>query len=340
MVLKNILIIFSCFLITPSFADTNSSDSHESSYLDYLHNTLSDDVYKFSNYVDNLLTAETGSDNNQSIHANDSLDLFFQTNKFEKETRKSYLLINTSYTKQTKYPNDFAYDIRAHLPLSKSTHKYNLFIEDLRPNDTAANTKSTSPTAVGVNYFSSDAYGIKSKYSLGISSIHPFVRARYSTDFEIGKWVLEPVQTFRYSLHYELEEETDIYFDRKISSDRLFRLLFYRYTGDTKVGMDYSFHIQYFHTLDSQTAFSISQSASGNTKYKDIPYGTDPSLNHEEYSGINNYATSMSWRQNIWKKWFFYEVRPGLNMHREHDYEINYSIVLSLDIYLGKTYIR
>ncbi|MFT5661053.1 MAG: hypothetical protein ACI9TV_001699 [Sulfurimonas sp.] len=346
MSIKHITLSLSLLSTFTLYADINVQDEH--SYLDNLHSSISDDVHTLSHSIDKLFSGSVDDQNTTLVNRSPydttkSVDSFFQTNKFLNETEKTFLRVNFNSLFQTKHSSDFKYKIRARIPLSRTKKNYNLFIEDIQENGSNQVLKDesinqSSSTAIGVNYFAAKTYGIKSKYSIGTSGFNPFVRARYNLNYSLQDWFIEPVQTFKYSSNRKFEEETNVYFDKVIKDAELLRLTLYRHTQENVKGMDYAFSAQYFLPLKSQTAISISQVFVGNTKYLDIPYGSPTTQSYNTYGGINDYITTVNYRENIWKKWFFYELSPGVNFHRQHDYKVNYSMRFSIDIYFGQTY--
>ncbi|NOR55116.1 MAG: hypothetical protein GQ531_02805 [Sulfurovum sp.] len=226
--------------------------------------------------------------------------------------------------------------------MSKTKKEFKVFIGGLNPDNknelSATEREDEKKTELGVNYFAPETYGVESKYSLGVRSLDPFVRARYYKIFTPKNWRIEPSQILKYSLDDKFEEETNVYFDRYFSDLSLFRITMHRKTQDTFDGMAYAFSAQYYWSPANNIGIRFAQSFIGNTKYRDL---TEPYTNIEEldtFGGIYEYATSVSFRQNIWRKWFFYEVRPGVNFHRENDYKPSYSVRIFIDIHFGKTY--
>lgn len=320
----------------------------EDSYVDDIHNSMSDQVFSLSKSIDKILSGND-KDFNPDTDAYDiqtqeeSIDSFFKTSKYINETEKTFLRINFNSLIQTKDSNNFRYKVRARLPLSRTKKSYYLFIDDLtneNPNSEITNNSlhNSSHTTVGVNYFAPQTYGVESKYSIGVSGFDPFIRARYNLAYDVSSWEVEPVQTFKYSADDKFEEETSIYFDKKIADTDLLRFVLYRHSQEKKSGMDYAFSTHYYMPLENHIAISLSQSFAGNTKYEDITRFTNSNYTLKNFGGIYNYATTVNFRQNVWKKWFFYEIAPGVNFHREYDYKANYSVLFSIDMYFGKTY--
>jgi len=152
--------------------------------------------------------------------------------------------------------------------------------------------------------------------------------------FEMDNWYIDPSQTFRYSAKENFEEETNIYFDRHFEDLSLFRLFLHRKTGEQIEGMDYSATLQYYWSPMENIGLRLSQSFLGNTKYQHISDdGISPPY-LEEYGGVNEYVSSFSLRQNIWKSWFFYDVQPGVSFHKKYDYEANYMFRVFFDVHL------
>jgi hypothetical protein len=50
----------------------------------------------------------------------------------------------------------------------------------------------------------------------------------------------------------------------------------------------------------------------------------------------DNYLTQVTFRQNIYRKWLFYEVSPGVNFSKENDFDPNYRFFVKLDFFLEK----
>ena len=320
------LLISSTFL----YAESNVSTEQEIQIFDDTHGVISEYVYDISNSVDNLLSGEFFKEKNEArknvnYKDEDSLDAFFQTDKFKSETSQTYLRMRIESNNQSKTSDKNKIKLRAHLPLSKTKHVLKLFLKSKKDNNTTKNDSNTK---------NAKTIEFNSKYSIGASSFKPYLKARYFIAYDLGNnWSFEPAQTFRYSYNDKFEETTDFYLDKKLSKVQLLRFQVSRHTKQHHSGMDYNFATQMFWKLPKKSAFSVSQNFWGNTKYK-------YDLNKPTYGGISDYATSFNFRQNVWKKWFFYEISPGVNFHRMYNYKPNYNARFFLDIYFGRTYIR
>jgi hypothetical protein len=260
-----------------------------------------------------------------------SIDAFFKSDKYIDETETSYLRIRLGSVFQSKEPTELNYKIRAQIPLSRTKKNFQLFIDDVEENyfETAIPVDTTKKsTEVGVNYTAPMYEDIKSKYSVGISSLVTYVKARYSKDFKLEKWLIQPTQQFKYSLESDWSEETNIYFDRTLRENSIFRTTLHRKTQAHVDGFNYAVAFSHYLTLSKRKGFSISQQFWGNSKYVCDEHP-------EQYNGISDYSTIASWRQNIFRKWITYEVQPGVSFHRQYDYDPNYMLKFYVDFYFG-----
>ena len=347
--IKNILLLTLTFSL--SHAELNTTVSSETGYIDETHKNISNTFLEWSDILDTKLST-WGTDNNESNVTTKaerkqavrppnkrvkSVDSFFQNKKYLDEAEESYMTLRLDSEFNSLESDDFKAKLGAQVALSKSKRRFKFFVDNATSDnvENILEDDASSTPELGFNYFAPGKYGIESKYSLGMRGINPFARARYYMTFETDNWYIEPSQIFRYSSNNKFEEETSIYFDRHFEDLSLFRLFMHRKTGEEKKGMDYDFTFQYYWSPIENIGMRLSQSFIGNTKY---PYVVDPNIEPPQtktFGGIYDYTSSFSFRQNIWRKWFFYEVRPGVSFHKDHDYEANYTFRLLLDFHFG-----
>ena len=350
--IKNIL--FLTLLLSFSHGELNITTPLETGYIDETHKTVSNKIIEWSDDLDTMLSDWVGDDNSstttkaerkQSIRPPKkrvkSVDSFFQNKKYLDESEETFVTLRLDSEFSSRESDDFRVKFGGQIALNKSKKRFKFFIDNATSDNVGniidQDDKSSSPE-LGFNYFAPEKYGIESKYSLGLRGIDPFVRARYYMTFEIDSWYIDPSQSFKYSVGDKFEEETNIYFDRHFDDLSLFRFIMFRKTEEKKKGMDYAFTFQYYWSPIENIGLRVSQSFIGNTKY---PYVADPNIEPPQiktYGGIYDYVSSFSLRQNIWRKWFFYEVRPGVSFHKDHDYEPNYTLRVFVDFHFGKAY--
>lgn len=356
-------IILLALLSSVSHADTDKcvvernstveSELDEFSYIDDTHDSLSNTVLEWSETIDKTMGEWLGHKDGNCSDCNAesadiaetslksqvrSADAFFQNRKYLNETDDVFIRVRTGGFFQSKDSEDFEFKLRAQIPFSRSKKHLKIFINDMTIDnaDNIFREDEKDTPNIGVNYFAADTYGIKSRYALGFSGIDPFVSARYNMPFQTDNWLIDPVQLFKYSLDDKFEEETDIYFDRQFKEMSLFRLQLHRKTQEDIDGMDYALSVQYYWSPKEKTGLGFAQSFFGNTKYPYIVDENAATPQIKTYGGIHNYLTEFTWRQNIWRKWFYFEVRPSVNFHKQYDYDPNYAVRIFFDFYFGK----
>lgn len=333
MYLHRIVILLSLFLSFEGAADTNSSSPFYEAYIDQKQKVISNQVINLFDSIDRSLSNRFSNSNNYADYEKEnSVDEFFKNNKYINETEKSFLRVRFGSLVQSKDSTLFSYKISAHVPLSRTKKDFNLFIESIENNyldDTASETmQNTGTPEIGVNFFAEEFHGIESKYSLGLRGFSAFLRARYSKSFKVGEVTIQPTQQFKYSTKDYFQEETNLYIDKTLNELSLFRTALHRKTKQKTNGMDYKLAFTYFYTPKKRTGLSLTQYFWGNTKY------TCP-IKPKPYGGISEYKSVLSWRQNILRKWFIYEIQPGVSFHRQYNYKTNYMLRLNLDFYFG-----
>ncbi|ABB43680.1 hypothetical protein Suden_0399 [Sulfurimonas denitrificans DSM 1251] len=324
--LFRIIIFLFCFFYANAQTLQQKLDEKQEKISNYVIEVFDDIDKKIAYWVH----SEDGNITTQSQTKN-SVDEFFKGEKYIKETNKSYLQFRLKSLLQSKGDSSITPYIKAQIPLQRSQKNFQIFFSEIKKDalsQSVSQIEDEKSAQVGVSYFTPMQYDIKSKYSVGLRSLSTYASARYSKEFEFNKWLIEPTQEFKYSTKYNFSEETNIYFDRALDESSLFRTTLHRKTQENTRGYDYALSLSYYLTPSYKKGFGVSQIFWGNSKYSCDMYP-------EEYSGISNYATQFSWRQNILRKWIAYEVQPIVSFHREHNYEANYMLRFYLDFYFG-----
>ena len=253
------------------------------------------------------------------------------------ETRdRSYIRVSLVKQINSLDSDPSTFRVRARLGLGRSKKRLKLFIEDFNE-DSAKNIGTTGEDdtpSIGLEKKSNKIFGIRPRYSAGFRGIDPFVRARYNYETDLGRWHFEPIQTFIYSLDDEFSEKTEFYLDTPTSERTLLRFVADRGTESRHGGMNYDGFVQWFWTLRQHRGLSLNLGFNGHTKYEQDIEGTNP-VEYNNKNKVFNYLFLMRWRENIFRKWFFYEVGTGVNYHQVHDYRPNYNIYFGIDLFFG-----
>ncbi len=337
-------------------AEDNNSKRN---YIDAVQDVISGKVHEWSVDVDNAIldTYTFFADENRSEQEitlqkdkhdynlskkleqrpkREIVDDLFLTRRMLEERDKSYVRVSFVQRYNSLENEDSRFNIRARLKLGRSQDRFKLFIEDF--NDESAKNigqanEENSPS-IGVEKKSKKIFGIRPRYSVGFRGIYPFVRARFNYDTNFGIWHFEPVQTFVYSTKYEFSEQTDFYLDTPTSEKTLLRFVVDRGTQSHVDGMRYDAFVQWFYSPRKYRGLSFNLGFNGQTQYQE-QVGDIDLYRQESKNKVFNYLFLMRWRENIFRKWFFYEIGPGVNYHKIHDYRPNYNIYFGIDLFFG-----
>lgn len=264
------------------------------------------------------------------------MDEFFLTSKLLEERDESYIRVSFVEQFNSLEKEEFFSSVRARLYLGKSRKKFRLFIENFNEDNSKniGRANDNESPAIGIEKSSQKRFGIKPRYSIGLRGFDAFARARYSYETSFGRWRFEPKQTFTYSIKEEFSEITEFYLDTPTSENTLLRFVVDRGSQSGVEGMHYDGFAQWFYKHRKHAGFNINLGFNGQTKYQNIIVNSHPPLIKEE-NRVFNYLFLIRWRENIWRKWLFYEIGPGVNYHKKHDYRPNYNIFFGIDLFFG-----
>ncbi|MDD5400765.1 MAG: hypothetical protein PHQ93_06240 [Sulfurimonas sp.] len=331
------------FFVLNAVADSNTTNRTFVEYIDEKQEKISKKVINIFDGIDRGISRWISS-GDEDLYCDErekkrvdsffeeqrSIDEFFKGEVYIEESEASFIQVRLGTLFQSKESTSFSPRIRAQIPLIRSQESLQFFVDDINEDDlskTLPNNKEKGAD-VGVSYFAPLYKNIRSKYSLGVKGLSAYASARYSKDFKYENWLIKPVQQFKYSSKYDFSEETNIYFDKILNEHSLFRTTLHRKTQASIDGFDYAVIFAYYLALSDRKGFSISQEFWGNSKYV-----CDAAP--ERYSGISDYSSSVSWRQDIFRKWITYEIKPSISFHRQYDYEPNYKLGFYVDFYFG-----
>jgi hypothetical protein len=317
--------------------------------IDRLHRFISQKVVSFSDEMDRTLAdfLADGDDRNMTDRQQKRVvalwdersraDRFFQTQKYLNETSATYIRVRFETAQHSRMSDENSWNVRVHLPLGRTKRRLRLFVQDLTEENARYLTRrddrlDSDDPKFGIEYFAPARYGVASKYTLGMSGLHPYARARFSTIWENGRWMVEPVQEVGYSFQDDLSERTDLFVDTMVD-DGLVRLEGYRGTRAHRPGMSYGAAVSYSRTFDRRSGVRVVQAFSGHTHYE---YTLDGDEDSQIFSGIYSYTTAIGYRRSIWRPWFLVEVIPAVDFRKEYGYRPDYSIRLLADLFFGK----
>jgi hypothetical protein len=340
--------------------DTNESNTTQKLYIDQfvegfdgMHDYVTHKVKVVSSNVDEEMTdwanamdrnestvghrSKNRQERNASASMSEYFSDFFKDETYLNANNQSYLRVRLGPELDQKGEDQWKASFGFNLNLPYTQDRLKLFVdEDV---DADLNDKTPDPNAgdasVGMKYFIPEFIDdLDVDFSLGITGVNPFVRGQFQYPFDFYDWRLRPVQRVRYSIEDEFEEETLMYFDRRISSSEMVRLFLKRETQTQKYGQRYSAQIAYFNTLKYDVGFNSYIVLSGDSQFfKNNP---DYIPDGYEHSGIDSYRVGIVWKEQFFREWLFYEVEPLIEWSRVYRYDENYIFKATLELWFGK----
>lgn len=328
-------------LITVVSADQNLTASKKS-WIDEYHDFFTQKVHNFSRHLDEKLSSyETLIETNATTLSNSKPDLknsekrdevndwfssFFKDEIFDEAYTKSYALLRTTlkydYKKRKFTPSS---KLKVSLVLPKTNNRLSLFIEEKSDEYTNVNShygNELIDVTVGFRYTLPTKKYFHSYISAGLHGgfDNPFFLGHAWIPYNVGKWRNRVSQTFKYSEAYRFEEETRFYFDRFTDDDAMLRFNIGRSSREGVAGMKYYTSVAYNKTTKYNRGYQVGVTTEGQTK---------------PHNEISKYSLYGIYKQNFYRKWLFYEIEPRVEWEEAYDFESNYLILVSLEIFFG-----
>ncbi|WP_345973410.1 hypothetical protein [Sulfurimonas diazotrophicus] len=323
-------------------------------YIDAFHADVTQKVHVFSANADQKLSSWGGRetkkkrrrvprDGNASEGLSDYFDELFHDDTYLYKGERSYLILRggAEYNKEEGWK--FLNNIRFAMKLPHTQEQLQIFVGDpLADKDKdviSENGQINETTGVGARYFLPDFLrDVKASVSAGFRGLtNPFTQGRIEYRMNFYDWLIRPVQYVDYSVKRLFYEETDLYFDRRISKEELVRLQLQRSTETEREGMAYMTSLSYFNSLGFRAGFRTFVSASGRTVV-DNPQSADTNVTTVEMTpGIYRYSIGLGWKQAFARRWIFYEIIPRIDYDMQYDWQPNYVCQFWLELYFGDT---
>lgn len=268
--------------------------------LDLINDKVVTKMISYSKFIDQTLSSEKIRGEFTQLFEDD--DFYYMNNK-------TCLKIKLGYHYHEYATDEFIQKIRLKLDLPLLKHSFKFFIDgDYLDDELNPNYKEN--TSIGIE--SDFAQSFDSKLRLGISGFDDiYLRYRVGLSKRYDKIFVEPYQYFRYSIHDEFFESSNINIDRIYNSNNFARVHIYRASKNTLDEKSYGISLS--HTLlfdDKSLLFLLSRNIISKTNT----------------SFSNKYLISSHWKQNIFKKFFFLDINPYILFQNSENYHASIGI--------------
>lgn len=296
------------FLILIVSQGVFASESKPKSMVDKVHGSLSSSVLRLSNKVDRFFGSKRGDDEVNGTQ----IRLTYLGTKTEGEDLEHEGLIK----------------FRLKLPYLERLLKVS-FKKD--PKDKTEDSEPKAPAKAeeksAVKKIGEAIINEPKKWSFNIQTgvkveIPPqfFANFRLRRSAFFGKWEFRISQEFFWFSRDGFGETTTIDFDRPVMDDLLFRLRNTATWRDEDDEFETNHGPYLYWRIDQKRAVSFSALAQGKSR---------PSFH------IHNYQGNLSYRQLIYKRWFYIETGPTLDFPKERDWDTVWTYTVKLEALIG-----
>jgi hypothetical protein len=187
--------------------------------------------------------------------------------------------------------------------------------------------KNSNTTSAALRWIPFSRAGFKTDFDVGIRGVNPpdvFTRMRVRNNWSISRnSIVRLGQTFRYGSDSHGSAITQLDFERVVDENSVARFSSaYQYQQDDHLnGFSWGHGVSLSHALGSNKSLSYGVSLNGHTQ---------PNWRGE------NYGPWVAFRSSFLRSWLFYELEPRITYYRDRDWDSVTSIVLRLEIQLGK----
>lgn len=268
---------------------------------DQAHDEISKNLFLFSNTIDSFFGSTRADD-----QANGSNMRVSQTTTMNKD-------------KELSYSGDVRLNLRFPFMEEKLQMKY-----DSTKDKNGKSKKKLKKKASTNNSTESGLNEWALYMDTGVKVDFPvqfFARARFRNNYHLtGKWFFLPTQEFFWYHLDGLGQQTNLNIQRILSEKFIFR--FYNEFRWTELSDELKFNHgpSLFHTINDK---------------KGLAYNLRVKAEEKPIITNNEYVANVVYRQLLYKKWFFYELKPQVNFPRSKNFAPDPSLSLKFEAVFG-----
>lgn len=144
------------------------------------------------------------------------------------------------------------------------------------------------------------------------------VRGRLQAD--LGAWRTRLSETLFWESDDGFGEKTQLEFIRPIGSSTVFRTSTAAVWSETSEGIDLGQSAAWSHEFSRRRSLALRAGVAGHTEPDAI---------------VDLYTARVTWRQRVYRDWFFVEVEPGVDFPNDEDFDAVPLLSIRFDIVLG-----
>ena len=262
------------------------------------------------------------------------MDEFFTDNRDIYERSGSYLSLKQNVLFRERGVIEYTSKVKFKLRLPNTEKNLKLFFEspeDKNPYDISTQTENIPTTTeqdsnyiLGVQADSGEGFGWKYKPTVGInldSPIDPFVRFRFSKEFNFTKWNIKWHEIPHWYNSFGWAFDSYLELNRKISKDDLFRAATFASWKDETDQFELSQVFSMFYSIAKEKALSY---------YAGVYGMSEPKVH------TTHFLLGLNYRQSIHKDYLFIEVKPQVLYQKINNFDAEHSIQFSIEMIFKK----
>ncbi len=256
------------------------------------------------------------------------MDGFFGDPEYDIEQAESWLRLDTEFEWDEELGTDLNLRLRGKVQLPKISQRLNLIFAGEESEDYDADERNLEDQ-LGLQFNLEDSDRHRFDLTLGVTSsgLRPGLRYRNQGDLGV-------TSTYRFTQRFQHERDEGFYstsqldINRALDGNSLMRWSSRAIWGEETLGVEWRSRIGLRHRLweESKRPMALQY-------YAAINGATDPGY------WVRNYRLALRVRRQVYRKFLFLEIEPGLNFRRrlyEDDREFAWSVMARLQIALEK----
>ncbi|MCK0536600.1 hypothetical protein [Alcanivorax quisquiliarum] len=186
--------------------------------------------------------------------------------------------------------------------------------------------EASNAARAGVRWVLRTADNMDIDMDVGVrSQLKLYWRARYRQQYALTEyWSARFEESVDWRDPKGFRSRTILNFDRPLSRHRFFRLTSFAEISEENIDEGLGWHLQQSAALGVEL-----------TKRQALRYLISVDGYTRPTTRAENYRAAVTYRHNIWRPWFFYEVEPYLLWAREHGFNTMPGIVLRVETLFG-----
>ncbi|MDD5058924.1 MAG: hypothetical protein PHQ60_13725 [Sideroxydans sp.] len=259
------------------------------------------------------------------------VDRFFGNERNFQEANQSVLQLDLNELMQRGGNRQASPALKAKLRLPATEERLHLLLES-DPEKNVSDAEKINQTQPVSQLATPDNYGVAVRYEkpsesawhyssdLGIqvqTPVQPYARARLSKAIPLASWRMKIAETAFWFERTGSGETTLIDFEHALGEPALFRASSSATWMHRSQNFDLRQDFSVFHTLDEQRALHYEASAIGSSRPQ---------------RQVNDYVLSLRYRQQLNRRWLFFEINPQLHYPRESGFKPEPLLLLKLEM--------